>query len=74
MAPAAALYPLAHKDNRGQPGDDRQPPSGRGAGGGLALGPAGCPAMEGGAALALQLSPAELNGRALAGVDPAMPE
>lgn len=37
----------------------------------LALGPAGCPAMEGGAALALQLSPAELNGRALAGVDPA---
>ena len=41
---------------------------------GLALGPAGCPAMEGGAALALQLSPAELNGRALAGVDPAMPE
>ena len=30
--------------------------------------------MEGGAALALQLSPAELNDRALAGVDPAMPE
>ena len=51
-----------------------EPPSGHGAGGGLALGPAGCPAMEGGAALALQLSPAELNGRALAGVDPAMPE
>jgi uncharacterized protein (DUF1501 family) len=37
----------------------------------LALGPAGCPAMEGGAALALQLSPAELNARALAGFDPA---
>jgi uncharacterized protein (DUF1501 family) len=37
----------------------------------LALGPAGCPAMEGGAALALQLSPAELNARPVAGVDPA---
>ena len=37
----------------------------------LALGPAGCPAMEGGAALALQLFPAELNARPVAGVDPA---
>ncbi len=37
----------------------------------LALGPAGCPAMEGGEALALQLSPAELRGRPEAGFDPA---
>ncbi|MEB3208994.1 MAG: DUF1501 domain-containing protein [Synechococcus sp.] len=37
----------------------------------LALGPAGCPAMEGGAALALQLSPAEPNASPAAGVDPA---
>jgi uncharacterized protein (DUF1501 family) len=37
----------------------------------LALGPAGCPAMEGGAALALQLSPAELRGRPGASFDPA---
>ena len=37
----------------------------------LALGPAGCPAMEGGEALALQLSPAELRGRPGADFDPA---
>ena len=37
----------------------------------LALGPAGCPAMEGGEALALQLSPAELRGRPNASFDPA---
>jgi hypothetical protein len=37
----------------------------------LAIGPVGCPAMEGGAALALQLSRAELNARPVAGVDPA---
>jgi uncharacterized protein (DUF1501 family) len=36
----------------------------------LALGPAGCPAMEGGQALALQLSPAELRGRPGASFDP----
>jgi uncharacterized protein (DUF1501 family) len=36
----------------------------------LALGPAGCPAMEGGEALALQLSPAELHGRRGASFDP----
>jgi uncharacterized protein (DUF1501 family) len=35
----------------------------------LALGPAGCPAMEGGEALALQLSPAELHGRRGASFD-----
>ena len=37
----------------------------------LALGPAGCPAMEGGEALALQLSPAELRARPNARFDPA---
>ena len=37
----------------------------------LALAPAGCPAMEGGEALALQLSPAELRGRPGASFDPA---
>lgn len=37
----------------------------------LALGPAGCPAMEGGEALALQLSPAELRARRGASFDPA---
>jgi uncharacterized protein (DUF1501 family) len=37
----------------------------------LALGPAGSPAMEGGEALALQLSPAELHGRRSASFDPA---
>lgn len=37
----------------------------------LALGPAGCPALEGGEALALQLSPAELRGRPNASFDPA---
>ncbi len=36
----------------------------------LALGPAGCLAMEGGEALALQLSPAELRGRPGARFDP----
>jgi uncharacterized protein (DUF1501 family) len=36
----------------------------------LALGPAGCLAMEGGEALALQLSPAELRGRPAASFDP----
>lgn len=36
----------------------------------LALGPAGCPAMEGGEALALQLSPAELRARPNASFDP----
>jgi len=38
----------------------------------LALGPAGCLAMEGGEALALQLSPAELQGRPNASFDPAV--
>jgi uncharacterized protein (DUF1501 family) len=37
----------------------------------LALGPAGCPAMEGGEALALRLSPAELRGPPGARFDPA---
>ena len=37
----------------------------------LALGPAGSPAMEGGKALALQLSPEELRGRLGASFDPA---
>jgi uncharacterized protein (DUF1501 family) len=37
----------------------------------LALGPAGCLAMEGGKALALQLSPAELRGRPGARFEPA---
>jgi len=37
----------------------------------LALGPAGCLAMEGGEALALQLSPTELRGRSGASFDPA---
>lgn len=36
----------------------------------LALGPAGCPAMEGGRALALQLSPAELRDRWGGNFDP----
>ena len=37
----------------------------------LALGSSGCPAMEGGEALALQLSPAALRGRHVARFDPA---
>lgn len=37
----------------------------------LALGPAGCSAMEGGESLALQLSPAELRGRLNASFNPA---
>ena len=36
----------------------------------LALGPAGCPAMEGGETLAIQLSPAELQGRPGASFNP----
>jgi len=36
----------------------------------MALGPTGCPAMEGGEVLALQLAPAQLQGRQPAGLNP----